>query len=32
MQRLFFKSFLLAETKILFWQENWALGYRFMGF
>ena len=29
---LFFSSFLLALTKILFWEDDWALGYHSMKF
>ena len=25
---MFFKCFLLVLTKFLFWQEDWALGYK----
>ena len=32
MFNLFFKSCLLALTKFLFWQEDWALGYYSMQF
>ena len=28
---LFFKSFLLALTKLSFWQGDWGLGYHSMG-
>ena len=29
---IFFSSFLLVTTKLLFWEENWALAYNSIKF